>query len=502
MNPAIISFLVYTALLAAIGIWSYRLVEKVPIAKYEREFYAAGRGLGGVVVAMIIAGGLASAGTFIAGPGMCYEYGYSWVLLNDFQIFMNLLLLAPIGIIVGIVARRVNAITYLDMFKARYQSKAIVVILAILVTIFLLPYMGTQFVGAARVISQMTGLDYLPSLALGSFVVLVYCVLGGMRGTSLATLLQGCVITIGCIMLFIGTAVYAGGFQRSTETIARLDGKFLSPTMNGQFPPMFAVSMACMTGLFVVGMPHAMLGALTYKNTRALKRGIWMGAILVFLWTLLLCLAGAMARSVIPDLSVPDEIAPWLAMNVMPKAFGGIVLAGIVAGIQTTVAAMAIIIASSIARNLLKELKPNVSSQGVKAASRITMAACLMVAIGLALFQPRLIQWIILFSIGGLVTATFGPILLGMHWKRGNKWGTLASITWGMIIYGLANTVLPQLKVWGTHPSFLAVITSLVVYIVVSLATASPSDKVLWTFWGAARESPAGLGGNIKEEQS
>lgn len=56
---------------------------------------------------------------------MCYSYGYSWVMIGNFQIFMNLLLLAPIGIIVGIVARRVNAVTYLDVFKAKYQNKGI-----------------------------------------------------------------------------------------------------------------------------------------------------------------------------------------------------------------------------------------------------------------------------------------------------------------------------------------------------------------------------------------
>jgi sodium/pantothenate symporter len=487
MNPAVVSFIIYTAILAAIGIWSYRIVEKVPIKKYEKEFYAAGRGLGGIVVAMIIAGGLASAGTFIAGPGMCYAYGYSWVLINNDQIFMNLMLLAPIGIMVGLAARRVNAITYLDMFRARYESKAIIIILATLVTVFLLPYMGTQFVGAARVISQMTGMGYFTSLALGSVVVLIYCVLGGMRGTSLATLLQGIVITLGCIMLFIGTVSYAGGFQKSTEVIASLDMKLLSPTMDGEFPPMFALSLALMSGFFIVGMPHAMLGALTYKNTRALKRGIWLGAILVFIWTTLLCLAGAMARAIIPDLAVPDEIAPWLAMNVMPKAFGGIVLAGIVAGIQTTVAAMAIIITSSIAKNLLKEIKPSVSGKEMKVASRVTMTGCLSIAIAVALFQPQLIQWIIFFSIGGLVSATFGPILLGMHWKRGNKWGTIASILWGTVIYGLAYTVVPQLKVWGTHPSFISVLTSIIVYVIVSLATAKPSERVFWTFWGKTR---------------
>jgi sodium/pantothenate symporter len=484
VNPAVISFLAYTALLAAVGIWSYRIVEKVPIARYEQEFYAAGRGLGGLVVALIIAGGLASAGTFIAGPGMTYAYGYSWVMINNFQIFMNLLLLAPIGIIVGIVARRVNAVTYLDIFKARYQSRAILLLLASLVTIFLIPYMATQFVGAARVISQMTGLDYVPALACGSLVVLIYCILGGMRGTSLATLIQGAVITAGCFILFIGTVKHAGGFARSTEILLSRDARFLTPTMGGEFPPAFAISIACMTGLFIIGMPHAMLGALTYKNTRALKRGIWMGGILVFLWTWLLCMAGVIGRAVNPDLAVPDEISPWLAMNVLPDALGGIVLAGIVAGIQTTVAAMAIIITSSIAKNLLREFKPGVSDKTVKSASRLTMTASLGIAVAFALVQPPLIQWIIFFSIGGLEAATFGPILLGLFWKRGNAWGAGASIVWGMVFYALANTVIPSRFLLETHPSFFAVLTAVAVYVFVSLGTKEPPEEVRRTFWG------------------
>ena len=294
MSFALIAFLAYTGVLLAIGIWSYRIVEKVPVARYEEEFYAAGRGLGGVVVALIIAGGMASAGTFIAGPGMTYAYGYSWVLINASQIFMNLMLLAPVGIMVGLVARRVNVVTYLDIFRARYHSRAVVLVLAALVAFFLIPYMATQFVGAARVIVQMTGLSYLWSLALGSLVVLVYCVLGGMRATSVATLLQGIVITVGTVLLFTGTYASVGGFARSTETIAALDPKLLSPTMFGAFSPAFIFSICCLSGYFAAGSPHGMLGALTYKNTTALKRGIWLGAVLVFIWTILLCVSGVL----------------------------------------------------------------------------------------------------------------------------------------------------------------------------------------------------------------
>ena len=487
MNLALVSFLAYTGVLLAIGIWSYRLVEKVPIAKYEEEFYAAGRGLGGVVVALIIAGGMASAGTFIAGPGMCYAYGYSWVLINVTQTFLSLMLLAAVGIMVGLVARRVNVVTYLDIYRARYRSKAVVLVMAALVALLLIPYMSTQFVGAARVIVQMTGMGYFASLALGSGVVVVYCVLGGMRGTSVATLLQGVVITVGTILLFVGTYKAAGGFAHSTEVIAALDPKYLSPTMLGDFSWPFIFSVACLSGYFSAGSPHGMLAALTYKNTTALKRGIWIGAILVFIWTVLLCVAGTMGRAIIPNLEVADEIAPWLAMNVLPGPLAGIVLAGIVAGIQTTVAAMAIVITSSIARNVVRELEIDLDPQQMKTLSRVTMTTCLVTAIALAMTQPKLVQWIIFFALGGIVTAAIAPILLGLFWKRGNRWGALASICSGITLYVLAFTVAPEIGVFGMHPSFPCTVAAAVVYVLVSLATPPPPEDILQTFWGRAK---------------
>jgi sodium/pantothenate symporter len=487
VNLALASFLAYTAVLLVIGVWSYRIVEKVPIARYEEEFYAAGRGLGGVVVALVIAGGMASAGTFIAGPGMCYAYGYSWVLINMTQTFLALMLLAAVGIMVGLVARRVNIVTYLDIYRARYRSKAVVLVMAALVALLLIPYMSTQFVGAARVIVQMTGMSYLASLTLGSVVVLVYCVLGGMRGTSVATLLQGIVITVGTVLLFAGTYKAAGGFERSTAVIAAIDPKFLSPTMLGEFSWPFIFSVACLSGYFSAGSPHGMLAALTYKNTTALKRGIWLGAILVFVWTVLLCVAGVMGRAIIPNLEVADEIAPWLAMNMLPGPLAGIVLAGIVAGIQTTVAAMAIVITSSIARNVVRELEIELDPQQTKTLSRVTMTVCLGAAIALALTQPTLVQWIILFALGGIVAAAIPPIVLGLFWKRGNRWGALASICSGITLYVLAFTVAPKIGLFGMHPSFPCTAAAAVVYVLVSLATPPPAEEIVRTFWGRTR---------------
>jgi len=485
MSLALASFLGYTTLLLAIGIWSFRLVEKVPIAKYEEEFYSAGRGFGGVLVALVIAKGMASAGTFIAGPGMCYAYGYSWVLINVTQSFVSLMLLGTVGIMVGLVARRVGVVTYLDIFRARYGSRAVVVTMATMVTLLLIPYMATQFVGAARVVVQMTGLGYNASLALGSVVVLVYCVLGGMRGTAVATLLQGVVVTIGTILLFAGTYRATGGFARSTDALAALDPKLLSPTMAGAFSWPFIFSLACLSGYFAAGSPHGMLGALTYKSTAALKRAIWLGSILVFVWTLLLCLAGVMGRALVPNLEVPDEIGPWLAMHVLPGPLAGVVLAAIVAGSQATVAAMAIVITSSIARNLVRELGLAPSAEQLKTLSRVTMSVCLAASIALAVTQPKLVQWIILFALGGIGVSALAPILVGLFWKRGNQWGALAAIGTGMTLYVLAFTVAPGIGIFGMHPSFPCMLAATAAYVAVSLATPPPPQDIVRTFWGA-----------------
>jgi sodium/pantothenate symporter len=484
MNLALASFLAYTGLLLAIGLWSYRLVEKVPIARYEEEFYTAGRGLGGIMVALVIASGMASAGTFIAGPGMCYAYGYSWVLINVMQSFLSLMLLGGVGLMVGLAARRVNLVTYLDLYKARYRDRTLVLIMAGLVTLLLIPYMATQFVGAARVIVQMTGVSYPAALALGSGVVVLYCVLGGMRGAVVATLLQGIVITVGTVLLFAGTLRAAGGFARSTQAIAALDPSLLSPTAQGAFPWAFVFSIACLSGYLAAGSPHGMLAALSYKNTTALKRGIWLGTILLFVWTLLLCLAGVMGRAIVKDLVVADEIAPWLAMNVLPGPLAGLVLAGVVAGIQTTVAAMAIVITSSVARNVVHELGLELTPQQMKTLSRVTMTSCLGAAIVLALAQPPLVQWIILFALGGIGASAFAPIVVGMYWRRGNRWGALAAVGCGMTLYVLAFTAAPQIGLLGMHPSVPCTAAAVVVYVLVSLATPPPPEDVLRTFWG------------------
>jgi sodium/pantothenate symporter len=114
------------------------------------------------------------------------------------------------------------------------------------------------------------------------------------------------------------------------------------------------------------------------------------------------------------------------------------------------------------------------------------MTSCIGISILLALAEPPLVQWIILFSLGGIGASAFAPVLIGMFWKRGNHWGALAAIAVGMTLYVLAYTVAPQIGVFGMHASFACTLASTLAYVAVSLATPPPAPAIVRTFWGKA----------------
>src|SRR5699024_4441373 len=87
----------------------------------------------------------------------------------------------------------------------------------------------------------------------------------------------------------------------------------------------------------------------------------------------------------------------------------------------------------------------------------------------MSLNPPDLIIWLNLFAFGGLEAAFLWPIIMGLYWKKGNKYGALASMLTGVILYILSDTFYPQ--PFGLHSVVLPVVISFIAYVVVSLAT-------------------------------
>lgn len=478
----IVTFAIYSVVLLGIGVYTKKMMDKTALDKYVEEFYTGGRGMGSLVIALMIAASLCSAGTFLGGPGLGYSVGLAWVMVALSQNFMNFNVLGQIGKKVGIVARRINAQSYLDLFLYRYNHNRVIGIFGVLaIVVFLGSYVVAQFVGGARLFETMTGLPYWFGLAIFAVVVLLYAAFGGIKGVSTAIVFQGIVMTAAVFALFIGALKFIGPLEPAVKSIAAIDPKLINPWT---WTPRYQLSMWVIFGLVFIGLPHGAMGALTYKDTKSMHKAIVLGVIFVVLWTFMLIWMGSMVRAVFPDLKVPDHAIPALAMTVLPPWLAGITLAGVAGAIQSTVGAMIIVISSTFVKDAYQAyINPKADHKTLKKVTVVSTVIICAAIFAMALKPPHALEWVIAFAIGGLGSAFFWPLLLGLYWMRANEYGAAAGMVGGMVIYVMAaGNYLPITM--GMHAVVVSLLVSGALTVGVSLATPKTPKGIIMTWFG------------------
>jgi len=480
--PVLIPTICYLILVYIIGYYCYRIVAKAP--SFLEEYFVGGRQLGGFVLAMTLVATFLSAGSFIGGPGTAYFYGYGWVLLAMTQLPTAYLTLAILGKKFAIVARKIKAVTIVDMFRARYENHAVTILGAVSVIIFLIAAMTAQFIGGATLFQAITGLPYAYGLSLFAITVFVYVAIAGFRGVALTDTLQGIMMFIGTIALFGGAVWLSGGVSNLTQGLCDIDPQLITPFGPNHF---ISIPWICcfwiLVGVGIIGLPYVSIRCMAYKDTKAMHRAMIIGTIVVG-WLLLgMHLSGAFARVLVPGLARGDLAIPELTLRVLPPWFAGIFLAGPLAAIMSTVDSQLLLASSAVVKDLyVNYFNPKAKEKLLR---RVGMAVTLILGIiiyAAAFKPPTLLIWINLWAIGGLEAAFFFPTVLGLYWKRANGSGALASM-----IVGIGGFILMS-KFWprpmGFHQILPTLILALIVFIVVSYITPKPSTQILKKFWG------------------
>jgi sodium/pantothenate symporter len=157
-------------------------------------------------------------------------------------------------------------------------------------------------------------------------------------------------------------------------------------------------------------------------------------------------------------------------MKVLPPFVAGIVLAAPMAAIMSTVDALLILVSSALVKDVyLNYIKPDAGDDQVKKVSFSVTAIIGIVVILLALSPPDLIVWLNLFSFGGLESVFIWPVVLGLYWSKGNKYGAITSMVLGMGSYILLDRFYPN--AFGLHTVVIPIVLSFLGFMVVSLIT-------------------------------
>lgn len=240
---------------------------------------------------------------------------------------------------------------------------------------------------------------------------------------------------------------------------------------DGSLSAAYVSSFWILVGVGVVALPQMAVRAMSYKNSRSMHRALVIGTIVTGFIMLNMHLIGIFARPVMPGIEIGDKVIPLVALEVLPAWLAGIVLAAPMAAIMSTVDSLLLLVSSAIVKDVyINFIRPDAEERRIKIVSFGVTAILGIIVFLLALKPPELLIFLNLFSFGGLEAAFIWPVVLGLYWKYGNKYGAIASMITGMLSYiGLHFYNQAFGNLFGVHTVTFPILLSFIAYVVFSL---------------------------------
>lgn len=468
-------FIVAMIATVVVGVWSGRGREKS-----MTEWSVSGRGLGVLFVLILMAGESYTSFSFLGTAGWAYKYGVPILFLIGY-VSSGLIIAYLVAPLIWSYCTRHDLISISDIAEHRFQSRGLGILVTVLCTIFLVPYIQLQIQGMADVVHAMSyeAID-LKVAAVVSFVVAeTFVLVSGLRGSAWVSVLKDGLVVVSIIFIAVYFPLhYFGGLREFMQRMIAEKPEWLTfpGHGSGKFGATWFVSTIVLNAITVNIFPTMVSGFLGAKAPNTLRHNS-----IVLPWYQLLLLipimAGCMALFVIPTLKNADLALYGLVTDSLPSPL--VAMIG-VAGALSAIVPMSVfmlVIGTMWGRTII--------GGGIKGAhktvehdrnqKRAAQSVCLIVgvlALAGSLAMPGLLVNLSVFSYEGM--AQLVPIvLLSLYWPRMGRQAGLAGLIVGsvtiLILHYTGNDPL-----WGINGGLLALALNLVVVYVVTLVRPDP----------------------------
>ena len=217
---------------------------------FVNSYFIGNRALGGFVLAMTTIATYGSVSSFVGGPGQAWQIGFGWVYMAVMQVTALVLLYGIFGKKMALISRKLDAVTVVDVVRARYGSNALANVSALVIVLFFAATMVAQFVGGAKLFEAVTGYSYLVGLALFGVAVVLFTTIGGFRGVAVTDALCGIMMLVGIVVLAGGILTAGGGYEAIMTSIKETSPEMLEPFAGGAMPPSLYFTQWLLVGVF------------------------------------------------------------------------------------------------------------------------------------------------------------------------------------------------------------------------------------------------------------
>ena len=472
----------YMAFMIGISFYVRHQQQSGLMNNFVKTYFIGNRDLGGFVLAMTTVATYSSVSSFVGGPGVAWNVGFGWVYMAVVQVTAVFLVLGIFGKRVALLASKFNAVTVVDIIRHRYKSDLLAEISAFIIVLFFCATMVAQFVGGAKLFEAVTGYSYVTGLILFGAMVVVYTTIGGFRAVAITDTCCAVMMMIGIMMLVYFVLQAGGGYDSIVAHLEKNRPDMLEPLSGGKMPYGLYLTQWILVGICTIALPQSVVRGLAFKNNKSLVRAMLIGTFVVGFMNIGVNLTGILGQGVMTgapaDYGGTDSIIPRIVVTAMPATLASIAIIGPLSASISTISSLLLVGSSAIIKDIYlhrQERKGNKPGDGkLRILSMLATAVIGAIVFFIAMTPPSLIWLINMFAFGGLETAFFWTLLLGLYWPRANKTGAMLSMVGGTVLYCLAQGM--GFKIMGLHQITIGITVSLILFLIGSYV-GNPEDK-------------------------
>lgn len=482
----------YFIIVFLVAFWSS--FSKKRKSKDSSDYFLAGRNVGWFIIgASLFASNIGSEHLVgLAGTGAA-----SGVAVGQFEILASFILLVLGWLFVPFYLKS-GVFTMPEFLEKRYSSGARWYLAIISIVGYVLTKISVTIAAGGIVFESLMGIEFWTGALIVVIITGIYTVLGGLRAVLYTDMVQMFILIAGAITVTIVGLIKLGGIDELYNYAGSGFFSLWKPMSDPNFPwtgilfgaPILGIWYWC-TDQFIVQR------VLSGKDINESRRGSIFAGYLKLLPLFLFVIPGVIAFALTQRgdiiLNKPDEALPTLVGALLPMGLKGIVVAGLLAALMSSLSSVFNSCSTLITWDIYKKLRPESTEKTLVLVGRI--ATIILVGFGLLwipmmkLISGQIYQY--LQSVQAYISPPIAAIfLIGVLSKRVNSQGAIAALATGFVL-GIARLILELNKALLSgflfnyadlnflHFAFLLfLICTLVLVIVSYLTTEPPSHKL------------------------
>lgn len=452
MLAKILLLVIFLGSMLVVGIISRKHATNV------KDFVLGGRNVGPWLTAFAFGTSYFSSVVFVGYAGQFgWKYGIAatWIGLGN-AFIGSLLAWVVLGRRTRVMTNHLSATTMPEFFEKRFKSRALKLVSAFIVFIFLVPYTASIYNGLSKLFGMAFDIPYEYCVIGMAVLTGVYVIIGGYMATAINDFIQGIIMLFGIVAVVVSVLNGQGGFSVALEKLATdptLTGAAYDSTVPGAYnsffgpDPLNLLGVVILTSLGTWGLPQMVQKFYAIKDEKSINTGTVISIVFALVVAGGSYFMGGFARlfsdesfiSTAADGSAMvafDGIVPFM-LSKLPDLLIGLVVVLVLSASMSTLSGLVLTSSSTLTIDVLKgALVKNMSEKKQVLVMRILIAVFVIISVIMALDPPTFIAQLMGVSWGALAGAFLAPFLYGLYWKKTTK-----AAVWASFIVGLGITV-------------------------------------------------------------